>query len=184
MQSLVLEQKRVLSLTWIGGVVFFCALTALASSARIYLPFSPVPITLQTMAVALGGVFLGAWGGISSQLLLIALSGLGFQVFSGTQTGWASLVGPTGGYVLGFMLYAFVLGALRDRGALKGMTRSFILILASSLFVLVPGVLWLKVSQSMTWSVALSAGFVPFLIGDVIKSFLAASVFVSFQKNH
>jgi biotin transport system substrate-specific component len=155
-------------------ILFFSVLTALCAQIKFYLPFTPVPITLQSFAVIMAGATLGSHRGAISQAFLLVLGGLGFQVFTGDVSGWQALLGPTGGYILGFILAAYVAGAMREKGYLKGFWRSALWMFIASFFIFLPGVVWLKVATSLSWQQAVLLGFVPFLAGDVVKTLMAA----------
>ncbi len=94
------------------GSLFVAAL----AQARIYLPFTPVPITGQTFAVLLIGAVLGSRRGAAAIGLYIAEGALGLPFFAGGNAGWAALAGPTGGYLIGFIAAAFLVGLLTERG--------------------------------------------------------------------
>lgn len=160
--------------TGLVQVLAFTVLTALCAHARFYLPFTPVPITLQSFAVILAGAFLGSQKGFASQALLIAAGAVGLNVFS-AGAGIAVILGPTGGYLLGFMLAAFVAGKMAERKTLKGFWETSALLFVASLFILIPGVIWLKVLTGSSWISAIQMGFIPFIIGDIVKTFAAAA---------
>ncbi|MBN8554575.1 MAG: biotin transporter BioY [Deltaproteobacteria bacterium] len=163
-------------------VVGFAALTALCADAKIYLSFSPVPITLQSLAVILSGAILGARKGMLSQMLLIAAGAAGFSVFSQKGAGYLALMGPTGGYILGFVLTAYVVGWMKDHRYFQGFWQTNMLLFISSLFIFIPGVLWLKVLTNISFSHALTIGFYPYLIGDVLKTLVASSFVFGLKK--
>jgi len=154
-------------------------LTGLLAQVRIQLPWSPVPVTGQTFAVLLAGVLLGKWwGGISMTMY----GGLGMaQGFSG---GLAYMAGPTGGYIVGFILAALFLGYLTDKYI---RSRSFLSMLGLMLFanfilIYVPGLLqlglWLNMvkGEPATFTGLLTIGAIPFIAGDVTKAVLAALI--------
>jgi len=160
------------------------ALVGLLAQLRIQLPWSPVPITGQTLGVLLAGVLLGKWwGGISLSIYAgLGLAGLPwFQNFSG---GLAYMSGPTGGYIVGFILAALFLGYFTDKYI---RSRSFLVILglmlfASLILVYVPGLLqlglWLNLvkGQPATFNELLTMGAIPFIAGDITKAVAAALI--------
>jgi len=164
--------------------LFFAALTGLAAQVRIPLSFSPVPITGQTFAVLLSAVILGKrWGGIS-QIMYVSLGVLGLPWFANLAGGLAILMGPTGGYLMGFVLASFFIGHIVDT---MPSTRRFIPMFGLMLFstfalIFIPGLfhlsLWMHFVQGETpeTMAILSMGFFPFIVGAIIKSFFAASV--------
>lgn len=145
------------------------AAITLLGQVRLPLPFTPVPVTLATLAVLGAGSALGSRRGALATLLLAALAALGAPVLAG----WSAGVGVTFGYVLGYTLAAAIAGqgARADRMWLR-----VLLMLAASAAVYVPGVVWLSVSTGMTLAAALSVGALPFLLGDVLKSLAVAVV--------
>ncbi|MBI2831850.1 MAG: biotin transporter BioY [Chloroflexi bacterium] len=162
----------------------FAALTGLLAQARIPLPWTPVPITGQTFAVLLAGVALGQWwGGIS--IVLYALLGIaGIPWFNGGGHGIAQLAGPTGGYIVGFILAAFFVGHFTDKYVRARKFTSLVGLLLAANFVLVyvPGLVqlhaWLNLVQgkSVTFVQVLGMGLLPFIAGDIIKAVAAAGV--------
>ena len=155
-------------------------LTGLLAQARILLPWSPVPVTGQTFAVLLAGVFLGRWWGGVSMAIYAVLGFAGVPWFSG----WASGLGATGGYIFGFVLAALFLGHFTDKYI---RSRSFLSMLglmlsASLILIYVPGLIWLGLwlnlvkGSPVTFVTLLTMGLIPFLAGDVIKAVLAAAV--------
>jgi biotin transport system substrate-specific component len=164
------------SLGLIGG---FALLTALASHVRFYLPFTPVPITLQTMVVVMAGAFLGANRGFLSMAALILAGSLGVAVFT---TSTSVLLGATGGYIFGFALAAYVAGAAAEKGAFTSFAMTYIWLLTISLFILVPGMIWLKTFLNLTWTQAFQMGFAPFVLGDLVKTAGATAAVWGFQK--
>ncbi|HRK02519.1 MAG TPA: biotin transporter BioY, partial [Oligoflexia bacterium] len=125
--------------------------------------------------VLMSGLFLGPWKGAVSQALYIGLGALGLPFFAAP----AALAGPTGGYILGFVLAAFLTGSLsqkiKDHSGVWNKIKTYGLVLIASLGIFVPGVLWLKLLTGQSWSASLAMGFVPFIIGDLIKTAIAVS---------
>ena len=160
------------------------AVIGLMAQARIILPWTPVPITLQTFGVLLTGLLLGrGWGALSVGLYL-ALGIAGVPWFTGWGGGLAHLAGPTGGYLIGFVLAALFLGHFTDKYvAARRIGPLFALMLFGGLvLVYVPGVLQLKLWMSLalgnqiSWGQALNMGLVPFIAGDVLKVAAAAGL--------
>jgi biotin transport system substrate-specific component len=159
----------------VAAVAGFALLTCLAASVRIPLPFSPVPITLQTFCVLCAGAMLGATAGSASQLFYVIAGVWGLPVFTLAGAGSLYLCGPTGGYLAGFVLAALISG-FTARYA-RGFTGLFAGFLLASAVILACGTLWLSFVTGMTPSAALSAGFLPFIPGDTLKSFAAAALY-------
>jgi biotin transport system substrate-specific component len=149
--------------------------TALAARIAVPLPWSPVPITGQTFAVLLSGAVLGARRGFAAQLLYLAQGALGLPVFAGGGAGLASLVGPSGGYLLAFPLAAAVTGLLAERGWDRRFATTFLALLAGSAVVFALGLAWL--ARFVPAQHLLATGLWPFVPGDLIKSALAAVAF-------
>lgn len=159
LQHLVVQRR-----VWVcaAAVVGFAAATAIAAQVRLPLPFSPVPITLQTMIVLLAGASLGRRAGAGSQALYVGAGAIGAPVFAG---GVAGLGGLTAGYLLAFPLAAWLVGWAHERGSMAfaaGLAGGALLILAS-------GSAWLAAVMGVPLNSALAVGLVPFLPGDALK---------------
>lgn len=162
------------------GVALFVILTGLGAFVRIPLPFTPVPLTLQTLFVLLSGAMLGARLGAFTQALYALLGVMGVPLFAGAGVGAVYLFGPTGGYVFGFVLASFVIGAFLRKRQGNFLSTVSVMLLADALLLLC-GALWLKVFTGMSLSQAFWAGVAPFIAGDIIKAFVAAGVFQKSQ---
>ncbi|UCG55438.1 MAG: biotin transporter BioY [Dehalococcoidia bacterium] len=182
--ELTVPKKIVLAL----GVA---CLVGLLAQVRFYIPWSPVPITGQTFAVLLAGVVMGKrWGGIS--LAIYALLGIAGVPWFSPQAGMAifsagginHLVGPTGGYIIGFILAALFLGFFTDRYL---RARGFFNMLGLMLFanfalIYIPGLIWLGIwlnmvsGTSTTIPAIITIGATPFIVGDILKVVAAATV--------
>ncbi|WP_145317853.1 biotin transporter BioY [Paenibacillus xylanexedens] len=164
------------------GIVFsalMAAILVLFGYISIPIGFSPVPITLQTLAVMLAGGLLGPLYGFLSVTMVVLLTALGFPLLHGTG-GLAVLLGPTGGYVMMWPISALLIGLLLARINIKGVT-GFILAfvvfeLFGSLLVYVSGVPWLAYAYKMDLPEAMIQGFYPYIIGDLIKAVFAAII--------
>lgn len=159
-------------------------LIGLLAQARIQLPWSPVPVTGQTFAVLLAGVLLGRWWGGISLVLYTGLGMAGVPWFQGLNGGLAYMAGPTGGYIVGFILAALFLGHIADKYI---RSRSFVsmlglMLLANFILIYVPGLLqlglWLNLvkGEPVSFASLLTIGAVPFIAGDVTKAVLAAAI--------
>jgi len=159
-------------------------LIGLMAQLRFPIPLSPVPITGQTLAVLLAGVLLGRrWGGVSLAIYA-GLGAIGVPWFAGFGSGLGYLAGPTGGYIVGFILAALFLGYFTDRYV---RSRSFFSMLALMLFanfvlIYIPGLLqlglWfnLVAGEPLAFTTLLSMGAVPFIVGDITKAVAAAAI--------
>jgi biotin transport system substrate-specific component len=156
---------------WLCDVVLILLGTlfmAVLAQVKIALPFTPVPLTGQTFAVLLVGAAIGSRRGAASMALYIALGALGLPVFAGGAAGLAYLSGATLGYLIGFVLAAYVIGLLAERGLERNVRTSIIPFLIGTVIIYVCGVAWLTVVLGSI-SKAVAAGLLPFLIGDAIK---------------
>jgi len=154
-------------------------LVGLLAQVRFYIPWSPVPITGQTFAALLAGVIMGRrWGGVSMAIY----AGLGF---AGVPwfSGWASGLGATGGYIIGFILAALFLGHFTDKYIKSRRLFSMLglMLLANFALIYIPGLIWLGVwlnivgDTSTTIAAVIAMGAAPFIVGDILKAVLAAA---------
>jgi biotin transport system substrate-specific component len=157
----------------IALVVGFALLTALLAQIEFPLWFTPVPITGQTLAVLLAGAALGARLGAMSQALYVALGAVGFPFYSGGDGGWEVVTGATGGYLVGFVVAAALVGYLAERGQDRTVVTALVAFLAGSAVIYLFGVTWLAASLDVGATEAMELGLVPFVIGDLLKIALA-----------
>lgn len=146
------------------------ALTAVG--AYIAIPIGPVPIVLANLFVLLSGLLLGKKWAPASMGIYLLLGIIGLPVFSGGRSGLAFLFGPTGGYLLGYVLAAFVIALLSGMGK-STIRKDMVAVLMGILIIYALGVPWLKFSLSMDWTKAFSAGMIPFIPGDLLKGAVA-----------
>jgi biotin transport system substrate-specific component len=159
------------------GISAFVALTALGAFLRVPLPFSPVPLTLQTFFVLLGAAALGKNRGTVVQLSYVFLGAAGLPIFSGAGSGLAYLTGPTAGYLLGFIVASLFIGQVINRVGNKFLV--FLVLLGADFLILGLGSLWLKLFLHCSFNKALVLGMIPFIPGDLCKAGLA---FLFYQK--
>ncbi|MCM8746245.1 biotin transporter BioY [Thermomicrobium sp. CFH 73360] len=152
-------------------VVAGSLLTALAARVSLPLPFTPVPITGQTFAVLLVGAVLGSRRGAASMALYVAQGLAGLPVFAGGKAGLAVLLGPTGGYLVGFIAAAFVTGWLAERGWDRQPLATAVAMALGNIAIYLFGVSWLAAFVGIERAPLL--GLVPFLPGDALKIVLA-----------
>jgi biotin transport system substrate-specific component len=173
------------STTWPGyraisagiGVIAFAVMTALGAYVRIPLPWTPVPITLQTLFVSLAGATLGPVFGPASQGLYLAAGAAGMPLFAGGLGGLAYLLGgPTTGYLLGFVPATVCTGWLIRRRETPGILWILLSMAAGTLTVYACGVAWLAWSLNLSLAAALAQGLLPFLLGDAVKLCAAAGL--------
>ncbi|MFO7892374.1 MAG: biotin transporter BioY [Longimicrobiales bacterium] len=186
MNETILRAKRVAALEVVENrnvrrliaVTAFAIATALGAQVFVPLPFTPVPMTLQTAFVVLAGALLGPRLGAASQLAYLAMGVAGLPVFAGGGLGLAHLVGPTGGYLLAFPVTAYVAGLVARPSGRKDvveLVRLFAGLFIASLVILAGGAAWLAAVTGDV-SGALTLAVVPFLIGDVVKVGLVALI--------
>ena len=149
-------------------------LIALSAWVAVPLPFSPVPVTGQTFAVLLVGSALGARRGAAAALAYLAEGCSGLPVFAGGALGPHVLVGPTGGYLAGFVPGAFLCGMLAERGWDRRVLTTVFSMILGNIAILIPGLLWL--TRFVGPESTLAMGLFPFLPGDVVKIALAAAL--------
>lgn len=163
-----------------GGVARNVALVAggagfvgLSAQLIVPLPFTPVPLTLQTFAVLLTVAALGKWRGLASMGLYLAAGVAGVPWFSGQNSGYSF---AAFGYILGFLLAAILVGHLAERGADRHVLKTAGTMIAGNLAIYAVGVPWLMLVADVSFGKALALGVLPFLIGDVIKIVAAAGL--------
>ena len=147
-----------------------------AAGAYIIIPLPPVPITLQTLFTCLAGALLGARLGALSQVIYLLIGILGLPVFAGGKAGLGVLFGPTGGYLLGFVAAAWVIGALMNLKKAPGFAWTAAALVAGTAVIYILGVAQLSLVAKISVNKAISVGVLPFLIGDVVKILAAAYV--------
>jgi biotin transport system substrate-specific component len=157
-------------------VVLAAALTAVAAQWRIHLPFTPVPITGQTFAVLLTGAALGMRLGAAGQFLYVAAGSLGAPVFSDGDRGFDVVTGATGGYLIGFIFAAGLVGWMAEHRQDRTFPTMFTAFILGSAVIYLFGVVGLMIAADMTASEGIANGVVPFVFGDVIKAAAAGLV--------
>jgi biotin transport system substrate-specific component len=163
-------------MAWLRGVVLaLLGSLFVAACAQINVPLPLVPITLQTFAVLTVGAALGWRLGALSLLFYMAEGAAGLPVFAQFKAGPAVIMGPTGGYIVGFVIAATAVGWLAQKGFDRNAFKMFLAMLIGGALVYVPGLPWL--AQFTGWDKVLELGLYPFVWGDIIKAALAAMVF-------
>lgn len=146
----------------------FAALTAVCSMISIPLPFTPVPINLATLSVFLAGGLLGPKYGSISQLVYVILGAVGLPVFHNFTSGIGIVTGPTGGYIIGYVAAAWLIGFLSEKIG-RGFYKNIASMAAGLAVCYTLGTLWFMYLTSTGLTAALIACVVPFLPGDAIK---------------
>ncbi|MCB0209569.1 MAG: biotin transporter BioY [Anaerolineae bacterium] len=158
----------------IAAILFFAAVIAIAARVTIFLPFTPIPITLTLLAVVLAGLVLGSRAGALAVLTYLGMMAVGLPV-DASGIGAAAFFGPTAGYLIGYLPAAFVVGWLAERFSIHNWWGNFVAALAGVAIIYLFGAVWLGVmlgSAQKAWAL----GVVPFILVDLIKSAVAAGV--------
>lgn len=158
----------------------FGALTAIG--AFIVIPLQPVPFTLQTFFTAIAGTLLGGYAGALSQVVYVILGCIGLPVFAGGKAGLGVLFGPTGGYLIGFIVGAYIIGKIMEARKQAGIVYTAMAILAGDLVIYTLGTLQLAIVAQLSLSKALLVGVLPFVWSEAIK-LLAATILTSKLKS-
>src|SRR5699024_2100571 len=153
-------------------------LTALCTAiicilAQITIPLPLVPITGQTLAIGIVATILGSKYGTLASLLYLILGAVGIPVFSGFSGGLGVIVGPTGGFIFGFIPTAFIIGYYLEKTSFT-VINAIIANIIGMLVTLTIGTVYLKIVANLTWTAAFLGGFAPFIIVGVVKGVLAA----------
>ena len=148
-----------------------------ALTAQIYIPTTPVPFTGQTFGVLVVGGALGLRRGAAALLLYLAIGLLGVPVFAEGASGRAVLFGVTGGYLVGFVVAAAVVGRLAELGWDRRLSGALVTMLVGTSLIYAVGVPWLKLTTGMPWSEAVAVGMTTFLVWDIAKLAVAAGLF-------
>lgn len=163
-------------------VLVLCGTGLVAGLAQVAIPWHPVPFTGQTLAVLLVGGILGALRGTLALAVYFVIGALGAPIFSDQSGGWDIITGATGGYIIGFILAAAVVGWLADRGADRRVVPMIGVLLLGNVLIYAIGVPWLASWEpagdgvAFGWSQAYEFGVQPFILGDLLKLAIAAAL--------
>lgn len=166
----VVPGARVRDVALVSGAAL---LTALLAQVVVPVAGSPVPITGQTLAVVLTAAALGPARGVAGQLLYVLLGAVGLPFYSEASGGIDVVFGATGGYLIGFLPAALLIGLAARQGQDRRITRAVPLFLAGQLVIFAVGVPWLAVVADLSLAQALDAGFYPFVVGGLVKAAIA-----------
>lgn len=158
----------------LGKYALAVGLIAVSARVSASIPGTSVPQSAQTLAVVLAGAFLGGRDGALALLLYLLAGGVGVPVFADSAAGWPHLAGATGGYLVGFVLAAGIVGWFADRGYMARPRTALAAMLLGHLVILSLG--WLRLAASLGLRDAFAGGVAPFLSGGLAKSVLAAAV--------
>jgi biotin transport system substrate-specific component len=165
-----------LSAGWTFGAMLL-ATGFLAASSWVSVPMVPVPMTMQTFAVTVVGALFGWRLGALTILIWLGEAAMGLPVLAGGTGGLAPFMGPTAGYLMGFVAAAALTGFLAERGWTgKASVRAFAAMLLGNLLILAIGTAWLAGPIGLSLPTAVVAGAMPFVLGAVLKSALAAAL--------
>ena len=158
---------------WAKAILAIVGTAVLALSAKVQIPFWPVPMTMQTFVVLVLGMAYGARLGAVTVGLYLIEGAAGLPVFA-TGSGLAYIAGPTGGYLIGFILASYVIGMLANRGWDRSMTKPLGAMLAGTVIIFFLGIAWL--STFIGFEKAIAAGLIPFLLSEGLKISLAVII--------
>jgi biotin transport system substrate-specific component len=156
--------SRALDLALVLGTSWLIAISAQIS---ISVPFSPVPITGQTLVVLLAGLILGKTLGVASVSAYLFQGAVGLPIFAGGKSGLAVLFGPTGGYLFGFLAAVYLVGMLSELRYKRSLIQAATTLLIGNIIIYVFGLVWL--ARYVGESQVLSLGLYPYLVGDLVK---------------
>lgn len=157
-------------------ILSLTGLTILSAQIVIPLPFTPIPLTMQTFAILFGAAAIGPFKSLIAQFAYISLAALGMPILAGDKGGIEAVIGATAGYLLAFMVASFVVGKIASQITTKKFQGVLIGYVLGSLIIYVLGASWLAIYTGKGISYAVINGVIPFLIGDLIKAGLAASL--------
>lgn len=147
----------------------------IALAAQVSVPFFPVPMTLQTLAILVIGLTYGSRLGAVTLMAYLAEGAIGLPVFANGMNG-AALMGPTAGFLFGFVGMAWLAGLAVERGLARGLVQTSLVGIVISGLLYLPGLAWPALVMGKTWSALWSGWMAPFLVGDAVKAVLAAMI--------
>ncbi len=156
-------------------VAIFTSLTAVLAQITLYLPFTPIPITLQTLGVVLSGILGGVLLGFLSQIMYLALIAMGLPIAAGLKGGVVVLLGPTAGFLYGFPIAAAISGLIAGKIGNKSRKQLLLASLIGVFSVYPTGLLWLNLVYGVKENL-LNVSVLPFIPGDVVKAFIASEI--------
>lgn len=154
----------------LGGTMF------IAAAAQVSVPMFPVPMTLQTLAILIVGLTYGARLGGATLIAYLGEGAMGLPVFANGAGSLAYMMGPTGGFLIGFVMMAVLAGLAADRGWTVKLLPAAGVTLSVSALLYVPGLIWPAAMMGKTVDVLWLHWMAPFLIGDAVKAILAAVI--------
>ena len=146
-------------------------------TARFAIPRDPIPWTGQTFGILVVGGALGARRGFAAVALYVLLGLVGLPFFAEGKGGTAVLLGPSGGYLIGFLLAGTIVGRLAELGWDRRIGGAIVMMLIGSFIIYAVGLPWLSYSRHLTMADTIAAGLTPFIAWDAIKLLVAAGIF-------
>lgn len=158
----------------------FAAIISILAQIAIPMPLG-VPITGQTLAIGLAATILGSRYGTLSVIVYLIIGAIGVPVFAQMQAGLGVIIGPTGGFLIGFIPTTFIMGIYLEK---TGFTFKNALIanIIGMFITLFFGTIWLKIVAELSWLAAFTAGFTPFIIVGFIKAFIATFIGITVRE--
>ena len=156
-------------------ILAFVCFTGISAQLAVHLPFTPVPVTMQTLLVVLAGATLGARDGFYAMLSYLAFGLAGAPVFAGFHCGPAALLGPTGGYLVSFPAAALLTGYVSEN-LRSSRTAVFIASLCGMALILLSGASYLALISGVSFGRAASLAIVPFVAGELVKALIAVFI--------
>ncbi|MBN1500244.1 MAG: biotin transporter BioY [Spirochaetes bacterium] len=154
----------------------FVVLISAGAYMKVSIPGNPVPVVLQNMFILLSGLLLGEKWGITCVLTYLLLGFLGLPVFAGNSSGPAAFYGPTAGYLISYIPAVFVIGFISEIGKKYRVIFYSAAVLSAIIITYVFGVTWLKIKLNINFSKAMTLGFYPFIIWDIMKASAAVAI--------
>jgi biotin transport system substrate-specific component len=177
---LMQSKSKIRDIVLIG---MFAALTAVLSQIIVPLLFSPVPINLATLSVFMAGGLLGASKGGMSQLIYVLLGAVGAPVFAGLHGGFGVIIGPTGGYIVGYVIAAILIGLIKDKIKLPKKIYSYVIAMIIGLIAIYTiGTAWFMFVTGRQIVESLIMCVITFIPGDILKIILATFLVVRLRR--
>ncbi|MFH1692209.1 MAG: biotin transporter BioY, partial [Candidatus Omnitrophota bacterium] len=181
MKELTIDRSESVILTKFLGVCVFTAALCFSALVKVPLFFTPVPITLQTMIVCLSGAVLGPRCGVAAVVSYLALGLFGVPLFTQAGSGLLYFFGPTGGYLIGFLLASLFVGKLAQSVKTNSLVIWSAVMFVGMLAIYSVGALWLKVGYGWTLKNIIFLGVLPFVVPDMFKAIFAALIYRRFK---
>ena len=169
-----------LPISRIVSISLMTAILCIVSPFAVAVPISPVPISLSTFAIYLTIIILGGKDAVTSVALYVILGFIGLPVFTGFSGGAAKIMGPTGGYIIGYIFLTLVSTLVIDEKAKY--FKMFLGLAFGTIVLYIFGTLWLAKESNMSFKAALLAGVLPFVVGDIIKIILSILIGVKVRE--